>query len=60
MEWKLVASCLKPEKKILQGRNHILLLCSCEVLSTRCAAFQTRVKGAAQPGSAETAACSCK
>lgn len=31
MEWKLVASCLKPEKNILQGRNHILL-CSVKCL----------------------------
>lgn len=32
MEWKLVASCLKPEKNILQGRNHILLLCCVKCL----------------------------
>lgn len=31
MELKLVASCLKPEKKNLQGRNHILL-CSVKCL----------------------------
>lgn len=58
MEWKLVASCLKPEKKKIFRAETTSLFC--EVLSTCCAAFLSRVKGAVQPGSAETAACSCK